>query len=121
MPSHVQKAYKTSSGNYVFDLRGAGYGINGDKYTRSGQHIEIKVSLTPAGKIISCKTTAQKESEGIGDACAKPEFYTKFNGKEQSTLDQVDAIAGATITTNGYKSAVASAFEAVKILEGGAQ
>ena len=95
--------------------------INGDKYTRSGQYIEIKVSVTPDGRIISCKTTAQKESEGIGDACAKPEFYTKFNGKEQSTLDQVDAIAGATITTNGYKSAVASAFEAVKILEGGAQ
>lgn len=121
MPSHVQKAYKTSSGNYVFDLRGAGYGINGDKYTRSGQYIEIKVSLTPDGKIISCKTTAQKESEGIGDACAKPEFYTKFNGKDQSTFGEVDAIAGATITSKGYKSAVASAFEAVKILEGGAR
>lgn len=118
MPSNVQKAYKTSSGNYVFDLRGAGYGINGDKYTRSGQYIEIKVSLTPAGKIISCKTTAQKESEGIGDACANPEFYTKFNGKDQSTLGEVDAIAGATITTKGYKTAISRAFDAVDILEG---
>ena len=118
MPSNVQKAYKTSSGNYVFDLRGAGYGINGDKYTRSGQYIEIKVSLTPAGKIISCKTIAQKESEGIGDACANPEFYTKFNGKDQSTLGEVDAIAGATITTKGYKTAISRAFDAVDILEG---
>ena len=118
MPSNVQKAYKTSSGNYVFDLRGAGYGINGDKYTRSGQYIEIKVSLTPAGKIISFKTTAQKESEGIGDACANPEFYTKFNGKDQSTLGEVDAIAGATITTKGYKTAISRAFDAVDILEG---
>ena len=118
MPSNVQKAYKTSSGNYVFDLRGAGYGINGDKYTRSGQYIEIKVSLTPAGKIISCKTTAQKESEGIGDACANPEFYTMFNGKDQSTFGEVDAIAGATITTKGYKTAISRAFDAVDILEG---
>ena len=118
MPSNVQKAYKTSSGNYVFDLRGAGYGINGDKYTRSGQYIEIKVSLTPAGKIISCKTIAQKESEGIGDACANPEFYTKFNGKDQSTFGEVDAIAGATITTKGYKTAISRAFDAVDILEG---
>ena len=118
MPSHVQKAYKTSSGNYVFDLRGAGYGINGDKYTRSGQYIEIKVSLTPAGKIISCKTIAQKESEGIGDACANPEFYTKFNGKDQSTFGEVDAIAGATFTTKGYKTAISRAFDAVDILEG---
>ena len=118
MPSNVQKAYKTSSGNYVFDLRGAGYGINGDKYTRSGQYIEIKVSLTPAGKIISCKTIAQKESDGIGDACANPEFYTKFNGKDQSTFGEVDAIAGATITTKGYKTAISRAFDAVDILEG---
>ena len=118
MPSNVQKVYKTSSGNYVFDLRAAGYGINGDKYTRSGQYIEIKVSLTPDGKIISCKTTAQKESEGIGDACAKPEFYTKFNGKDQSTFGEVDAIAGATITSKGYKSAISCAFYAVNILEG---
>ncbi len=118
MPSNVQKAYKTSTGNYVLDLRAAGYGINGDKYTRSNQYIEIKVSLTKEGRIISCKTTAQKESEGIGDACANPEFYTSFNGKEQSNYGEVDAIAGATITTKGYKSAIGSAFNAVRILEG---
>ncbi len=121
MPSHVQKAYKTSGGNYLFDLRAAGYGINGDKYTRSGEYIEIRVSATPTGKIIACKTTAQKESEGIGDACAKPEFYDQFNGKQESDYDQVDAIAGATITTNGYKTAVSKVFEAVRILEGGAK
>lgn len=121
MPTHIQKAYKTTGGNYVFDLRGAGYGINGDKYTRSGQYIEIKVSVTPDGRIISCKTTAQKESEGIGDACAKPEFYIQFNGKEESNYGEIDAIAGATITTNGYKTAVSKVFEAVKILEGGAR
>ena len=121
MPTHIQKAYKTTGGNYVFDLRGAGYSINGDKYTRSGQYIEIKVSVTPDGRIISCKTTAQKESEGIGDACAKPEFYIQFNGKEESNYGEIDAIAGATITTNGYKTAVSKVFEAVKILEGGAR
>lgn len=121
MPTHVQKAFKTSSGNYVLDLRAAGYGINGDKYTRSGEYIEIRVSVTPNGKIIACKTTAQKESEGIGDACAKPEFYNQFNGKLVSDYNEVDAIAGATITTNGYKTAISKAFEAVKLLNGGAK
>lgn len=121
MPSHVQKAYKTSGGNYVFDLRAAGYGINGDKYTRSGEYIEIRVSVTPGGKIIACKTTAQKESEGIGDACAKPEFYNQFGGKIETDYTEVETIAGATITTNGYKTAVSKVFEAVKILEGGAK
>ena len=121
MPTHVQKAYKTSGGNYVLDLRAAGYGINGDKYTRSGEYIEIRVSITPLGKIIACKTTAQKESEGIGDACAKPEFYNQFKGKIESDYNEIDAIAGATITTNGYKTAVSKAFEAVKLLDGGAK
>ena len=121
MPTHVQKAYKTSGGNYVFDLRAAGYGINGDKYTRSGEYIEIRVSVTPQGKIIACKTTAQKESEGIGDACSKPEFYNQFNGKQESDYNEIDAIAGATITTNGYKTAISKVFEAVKLLDGGAK
>lgn len=120
MPTHVQKAYKTTGGNYVFELRAAGYGINGDKYTRSGEYIQIKVSITADGQIIACKTTAQKESEGIGDACAKPEFYNQFSGKTESDYGEIDAIGGATITTNGYKTAISSAFNAVKILKGGA-
>lgn len=120
MPTHVQKAYKTTGGNYVLELRAAGYGINGDKYTRSGEYIQIMVSITPDGQIISCKTTAQKESEGIGDACAKPEFYNQFCGKTESDYGEIDAIGGATITTNGYKTAISSAFSAVKILKGGA-
>lgn len=120
MPSHVQKAFKTSGGNYVLELRAAGYGINGDKYTRSNEYITIKVSITAGGKIIACKTISQKESSGIGDACAKPDFYNQFNGKVETDYGEIDAIGGATITTNGYKSAIASAFTAVKILKGGA-
>ena len=120
MPSHVQKAFKTSGGNYMLELRAAGYGINGDKYTRSNEYITINVSITAGGKIIACKTVSQKESSGIGDACAKPEFYNQFNGKVEADYGEIDAIGGATITTNGYKSAIASAFTAVKILKGGA-
>ena len=120
MPSQIEKAYKTSSGNYVFELKASGYGINGDKYTRSGEYIKIKVSATADGKIIDCETVSQKESEGIGDACAKPEFYSQFNGKQENNYNEIDAIAGATITTNGYKNAIAKVFEAVRLLKGGA-
>lgn len=121
MPAHIQKAYKTSTGNYVFELRAAGYGINGDKYTKSGEYIYIRVSATADGKIIACETLSQKESEGIGDACADASFYTQFNGKEESNYGEIDAIGGATITTNGYKTAVSKVFEAIKILKGDAK
>lgn len=118
MPKQIKKAYKTNSGNYVFDLGANGYGINGDQYTRSNEQIEIKVSATAEGEIISCVTVKQSESQNIGDACAKPEFYTQFNGKTSENYEDIDAISGATITTKGYTVAISKVFEAINILEG---
>ncbi len=119
MPTQVAKAYKTDSGNYVFTLKAAGFGINGDKYYNpSGEYIDIKVSATKDGKIISCLTTAQKETDGIGSACADEKFYSQFDGKTEADYSGIDAISGATITTNGYKTAVSKVFTAIKILEG---
>ena len=117
MPSSVLKAYKTSSGNYLFEVRAAGYGINGD-YHASGEYIMIKASATPNGKIIDCVTVSQKETDKIGSACADKKFYSQFNGKDESNYKDIDAISGATITTNGYKTAIAKIFEAIKILKG---
>ncbi len=121
MPSHVQKAYKTSGGNYVFELRAAGFGINGDRYYNpSGEYIYLKVSATAEGKIISCLTTQQTESDGIGSTCGEASFYTQFKGKDETNYKEIDAISGATITTNGYKTAVGKVFEAIRILKGDA-
>ena len=78
----------------------------------------VRASLTPAGKVIACETLSHKESEGFGDACAKPEFYNQFNGKDESNYKEIDGIGGATITTNGYKTAIGKLFEAVKTMEG---
>ena len=118
MPSAIDKAYKTASGNYVFELHAAGYGINGDKYTKSGEYIYLKASVTADGKIIACETVSQKETDNIGSACADEGFYSQFNGKDETNYGDIDAITGATITTNGYKTGVSKVFEAVKILEG---
>jgi len=119
MPKQIEKAYTTASGNYVFELKAAGFGINGDEYYYpSGEHIKIRVSLTADGTIIACETTYQNESEGIGSACADEAFYSQFNGKTADNYGEIDAIAGATITTNGYKTAVSKTFEAIKILKG---
>lgn len=118
MPTAIKSAYKTASGNYVFEINAAGYGINGDKYTASGKYIVIKVSVTADGKIIACETVSQEETDKIGSACAEESFYSQFNGKDETNYGDIDAISGATITTNGYKTGISRAFEAVKILEG---
>lgn len=123
LPSAVISAGKTESDNYVLELRGAGYGINGgnEYHPASGEYIIIRVSMTAQGQIIDCLTVSQEESEGIGSACAEESFYGQFVGKTQENYDKIDAISGATMTTNGYVKAIQRAFEAVHILEGGAK
>lgn len=114
-------AKKTASGNYILELRASGFGINGDEWYRpSGEYIYIRVSMTKDGKIIDCLTVSQKETNGIGSACADEKFYSQFIGKTQENYKEIDAINGATLTTNGYKTAILRAFESVAIFEGGA-
>lgn len=122
LPSALVSATKTATGNYVLDMKGAGYGINGgDEYhPASGEYIYIRVSMTKDGKIIDCLTVSQEETPNFGSACAEEEFYGQFVGKTEADYEDIDAIAGATLTTNGYKKAILRAFESVKILEGGA-
>ncbi len=117
----VLSAQKTATGNYVVETKGAGYGIKGgnEYHPASGEYIVVRVALTADGKILDCVTVSQKETTGLGDACAKEEFYSQFVGKTEGNYTEIDAISGATMTTDGYKQAVQRAFEAVTALKGG--
>lgn len=123
LPTALISASKTESGNYVLDLKGAGYGINGgnEYHPASGEYIYIKVSMTKEGKILDCITVSQAETPNIGSVCAEESFYGQFVGKTEETYNDIDAINGATLTTDGYKKAILRAFESVKIMEGGAE
>lgn len=118
MPKHIDKAYKTTNGNYVIELHTAGYGINGDKYTSSGEYIYIKVALTDKGEIINCVTVKQSETDGVGSICADKDFSAQYIGKDENTYKEIDTVAGVTLTTKGYQSGIGKAIEAVKIMEG---
>ncbi len=122
LPSACLSAKKTDSGNYILEMRGAGYGINGgdDYHPASGEYIYIRVSMTADGKIIDCLTVSQKETDNIGSVCADESFYGQFVGKTEADYKEIDAISGATLTTNGYTKAIERAFASVKIFEGGA-
>ena len=121
LPKYLISAKKTATGNYILDVKGAGYGIKGgdDYHPASGEYIVVRVSMTAEGKIIDTLTVSQSESKGIGDACADEKFYGQFDGKTETDYRDVDVIAGATMTTNGYLKAIEDAFAAVKIMEGG--
>lgn len=121
LPTQLVSAQRTATGNYVMEIKAAGYGIvGGDEYhPASGEYIHILVSITADGRIIDCLTVSQKETDGIGSACEEESFYGQFDGKTEDTYNDIDAISGATYTTNGYKQAILRAFTSVKIFEEG--
>lgn len=121
LPTALTNAKRTATGNYILTLKAAGYGINGgsEYHPASGLYIRVMVSLTKEGKIIDTLTLSQAESAGIGDACADESFYGQFDGKTVEDYREIDAISGATITTNGYLKAIERAFTCVAIFEGG--
>ncbi len=120
LPSQLIQAQKTATGNYIIEIKAAGYGIVGgnEYHPASGEYIVVRVSITADGKIIDCLTVSQAETQGLGDACADEKFYGQFDGKTEENYTEIDAISGATLTTNGYKQAIGRAFECVKIFEG---
>lgn len=120
LQKNITSVKKTATGNYVMEVKGEGYGIKGE-YHNSGEYILIRVAITADGKIIDCYTISQSESEKVGDVCATEDFTTRFDGKTEADLDEVDGVAGATITFTGYKEALRRCLTAVTILEGGAE
>ncbi len=121
LPSQLVSAKQTATGNYIIEIKAAGYGISGgnEYHPASGEYIYILVSITADGKIIDCLTLSQAETNGFGSVCAEEDFYGQFDGKTEETYDGIDAISGATITTDGYKKAILRAFTSVKIFEEG--
>ncbi|MBR2650730.1 MAG: FMN-binding protein [Clostridia bacterium] len=101
----ISSVEKTDKGTYIFTVLAEGYGINGKKFP-SGEHVVIKLALSGEGRVISCMTVSEAETDGIGDVCATHGFYTKYNGKDINTLGTVDAVSGATVTSQGYTEAV---------------
>ncbi len=121
LPTQLVSAKRTASGNYILEIKAAGYGITGgnEYHPASGEYIYLRVSMTSSGRIIDCLTLSEAETDGIGSACAEASFYRQFVGKTEETYADIDAISGATMTTDGYKKAILRAFNAVKILEEG--
>ena len=117
----VVSAKKTSDGNFVIETQGAGYGIKGgnEYHPASGEYIIVRVSMTPDGRIIDCLTVYEAETDGLGDACADESFYGQFVGKTEENYTEIDAIGGATYTTEGYVQAIERAYKALETLKGG--
>ncbi len=107
-PSTVSEIYKAENGaGYVVVLTTKGYG--GD--------IKLICGIDKDGKITDTNTLSQSETKGLGTKITQPEFRGQFNGKD-SSLEGVEAISGATISSKPYINAIKDAFAAYEIAKG---
>jgi Na+-translocating ferredoxin:NAD+ oxidoreductase subunit G len=79
-----------------------------------GGNISIMSAIDQRGRIISYKILSHSETPGLGSKADLPEFKNQFTGKAASELivskrkepGKIDAITGATITSNAVAEAL---------------
>lgn len=105
-------AVKDNSGNIE------GYVIAATSPSGYGGNVQIAIGIKN-GKITGFDVVDQSETAGLGSKCTEPTFKSQFTGKSATALEytksgaaqdnQIDAISGATITTNAVTEAVNAA------------
>ena len=107
---YIRTCFIDDSGNtigYVFTVEGKGFDGT----------ISVQCAIGTDGTIIKCAAlNVSSETKTLGGKTANPEYADQYTGKS-STLDGVDAISGATITSTAYKGCVENAFAAYELVK----
>lgn len=82
--------------------------------------VRLMVGFHPDGRINNIEVLEQKETPGLGTKMKGEAFLRQFRGKHPDSFDlrakkdggEVDALAGATITTRAFAEAAQQAFDA---------
>ncbi|MDD6728136.1 MAG: RnfABCDGE type electron transport complex subunit G [Eubacteriales bacterium] len=96
-----------------------GYVIAATSPSGYGGDIQIALGIKTDGTITGFDVVSNSETAGLGSKCTEPEFKDQFAGKPATKLEytksgasadnEIDAISGATITTNAVTEAVNAA------------
>lgn len=110
----IEGEYPETVTSLYTDLGGSGYvAILEAKGYDSSNPMKIAVGFDAEGKILAVKViSATGETSGIGTKVTGEDFLSQFEGKD-GTLDGVDTISGATISSTAFREAVRDASVAV--------
>lgn len=112
LPDGVVSGYQGLDGSgdtvgYVFTVEGKGFDGT----------ISVMCAIGTDGNIIKCSTLdVSSETKTLGGKTANPEYTDQYIG-QSSSLDGVDSISGATITSTAYKGCVENAFAAYELVK----
>lgn len=107
-----------------------GYVVAATSPNGYGGNLQVAVGITKDGKLTGVEIISHTETAGLGSKCTEPEFKDQFTGKSASTIEfsktgasadnEIDAISGATITTNAVVNGVNAGLAYFdKMLKGG--
>lgn len=94
---------------YVFKVQDKGYG---------GKYV-VMVGIGEDGNITGAKLLDNTETPGLGSKTGMPAFTDQFKGKNAS-MEGVDAITGATISSKAFFRCVEKAYAAYDSVKEGA-
>lgn len=79
-----------------------------------GGAINMMVGVDYSGAVCGVNIVSMSETPGLGSKANTPDFLAQFNGKKGnlSTVNGIDAISGATITSNAVCAGVNTALSA---------
>ncbi len=103
MPSTVNEVYASENGGYIVKSVASGY----------AERMTILCGIDAEGVITGALCISSSETLGY-----EKSYGTNLVGSTIDTIDSVDTISGATLTTEGYKNAIKDSFAAVSILKG---
>jgi electron transport complex protein RnfG len=81
-----------------------------------GGEVKLVSGIDSNGKIIKTMILSHTETKGFGDR-AFEENVPKYEQMGKSNIGEIDAVTGATISSNALKDGIMDAFDAYEIIE----
>lgn len=99
---------------------GSGYVITAQAQGYGGE-VPAAVAFSTDGTITAVQMMDNEETPGLGQKVKEEDFYGQFAGwsAQAFTIDDIDAISGATISSKAAVSAINLAIEAYQAIAGG--
>ncbi len=113
--ANIIEVYEANNGaGYVFTALDKGF----------GGKMTVMVGISKSGEITGAKVTSHAETPGLGTKAMTPEYLAQYKGQisvtrtDESDKTQIDAVTGATITSNAVFRAVEASLEQFEQLGG---
>jgi len=108
LPRTITEIYRaTNNLGYIFMMSVQGY----------GGRINMICGIDNNGRIIKTQVLSHTETKGMTDPVFSYPHESQYIGKDKNLLG-INAVSGATISSNAYKKGVSDAFAAFQLIQG---